>query len=286
MRIRWVIVVVVVVALWRLGCRNAPPSAESPAGFRIATFNIENFPHSREQIDGAFDELAQLGASIVALQEIEDPPLVAREARIRLGGRWEFVHTPTGPLPALREHHIGVLFDRRLWTLRSTTVHDETRLENRRHKPTYEVRLAPAAGGPIVRVLVVHLKSGSDGRPLRARQLIALESIARAAMASGERVVLLGDFNATDDDGDRGDLARLARTSGMTWASEQLPCSAFWSRDDGCPRSRLDHLLAWTAPGSVAAGGGCAAHGCQWQDRCPIYAERVSDHCPVVADFE
>jgi endonuclease/exonuclease/phosphatase family metal-dependent hydrolase len=282
----WFVVVLLAIAFMvRLFCRD---TAQGGAGrIRIATFNIENFPQSSGHVDAAFAELASLDASIIALQEIEQPALVKREAHERLGDSWHFVHVSTAPLPssAHRAHHIGVLFDRDAWTLLSTTVHEGTRLEHGRHKPTFEVRLQPAGGGDAIRVLVVHLKSGSDGRPLRARQLAALERIVRDVARSGERVVLLGDFNATEDAGDRPDIARIASAGELVWATEELACSAFWSRNDGCPRSRLDHVLTWTTPATVTAHGACATEGCDWQESCPIYREQVSDHCPVVVEF-
>jgi endonuclease/exonuclease/phosphatase family metal-dependent hydrolase len=268
-------------------CRDATV-AHNDLPIRIATFNIENFPKHQLQIDGAFDEIKNTQASIVALQEIERPGLVRREAHERLGDTWDFVSVDTSPLPR-GGHHIGVLYDRARWTLVSTTVHDETRLEHRRHKPTFEARLRPidgnGDGGHPIRVLVVHLKSGSDGRPLRARQLAALERVVRDVARFGERIVVLGDFNATDDDGDRTDIARIAAAGGLVWATEELACSAFWSRNDGCPRSRLDHVLTWGTPSTVEAGGACATAGCDWEQSCPIYREQVSDHCPVIVTF-
>jgi len=96
--------------------------------------------------------------------------------------------------------------------------------------------------------------------------------------------VLLGDFNATEI-GDRDDLALLARDMNMVWASEPLACTAFWSREDSCPRSRLDHVLTWTAPATIEIAGACAREGCDTQARCPIYAHEVSDHCPVIVTF-
>lgn len=272
--------VTIVMALQKCLCR---PTTQDLGRVRIATFNIENFPKNSQQIERAFVEIQKLGASIVALQEIEQPVLTAREARNRLGTDWDFVYVDTSPLPRYA-HHNGVLFDRRVWTLVSTATHDETRLEHNRHKPTFEVRLAPVAGGDIVSVLVVHLKSGSDGRAIRERQLTALAGIVREVGRSGERVVVLGDFNATEDD-DRADIARVADAGELAWATEELACSAFWRRDDGCPRSRLDHVLTWTAPASVEAGGACATEGCDWEESCPIYREQVSDHCPVVVEL-
>jgi endonuclease/exonuclease/phosphatase family metal-dependent hydrolase len=253
----------------RCAChRDAPP-------LRFATFNIENFPKDQRQIDGAFAEIARLDAGFIAVQEIYDPDTFRRASEQHLGKRWEFV-TPAIDEPA---SHLGVLIDRDVWTALSSVVHDETRL-GAAHKGTLEVRLR-STSGEIARVLVVHLKAGGDGREIRARQYVALDGIVRTAQRSGERVVLLGDFNATSD-ADRGGLQALASRTGLTWATEPLACSAFWDREDGCYRSRLDHVLTWARPASVMAAGACATHGCDAEPSCPRYAHDVSDHCPVV----
>jgi len=249
---------------------------------RFATFNIEDFPKDDRQVAGAFAEIASLGASFVAVQEIVETDRFERAMREHLGADWQCAFEPS---PRHPNHHLGVVFDRRVWSLAGLRVHDGTRLEEGRNKPTLEVRLR-GADGRVVRVLVVHLKAGGDGRAIRARQYAALAAIAETAQASGERVVLLGDFNATDDDGDRADLAALAARAHLVWASEGLACSAFWDRDDGCFRSRLDHVLTWSAPAKVEAAGACATEGCDYQDRCPLYRDEVSDHCPVVVTVD
>jgi endonuclease/exonuclease/phosphatase family metal-dependent hydrolase len=280
MTARWWIAIAVAALAARVACSDD----REPPRLRIATFNIEDFPKDDRQIAGAFDEIARLDAGIVALQEIVDPAVFARAAHTRLGADWEFIYASTAPeRPAHPVHHLGVLFDRSRWTLVSSRLHDDTRLAEGRHKPTFEVRLQPASGS-ILRVLVVHLKAGGDHEATRARQLAALAAVLRTALESGERVVLLGDFNATGA-GDRDAIATLAATTSLHWSTEALACSAFWNRDDGCPRSRLDHVLAWSAAARVEAAGACATEGCDWQDRCPIYREHVSDHCPVVVDF-
>jgi endonuclease/exonuclease/phosphatase family metal-dependent hydrolase len=97
--------------------------------------------------------------------------------------------------------------------------------------------------------------------------------------------VVLGDFNATHDEHDRADLAALAKHTDLVWTTEPLACSAFWRRDDGCPSSRLDHIVAWQT-GKVTAFGACATHGCEWKESCPVYREHVSDHCPVVLQLD
>ncbi len=279
--------VVLAGVIGRCVCRRED---HGPRPARFATFNIEDFPKDRRQVDGAFTLIGELGVDFVAVQEIGDPGLFQRAAQRHLGGSWGFVHADTAPLGAAphASHHIGVLYDRRVHSVRSTTVHDGTRLGAGRHKPTLEVRLAPRDGGPILRVFVLHLKAGSEGRDVRRQQYAALARILRASRASGsasgERIVVLGDFNATEPS-DRDDLAALARGSGLVWATEPLACSAFWERVDDCPTSRLDHVLTWSRPAQVVARGACA-EGCALRDRCPVYRHEISDHCPVTVAID
>ena len=96
---------------------------------------------------------------------------------------------------------------------------------------------------------------------------------------------MLGDYNATGD-ADRARLAGLADRTHLVWATEPLACSAFWSREEGCYRSRLDHVLMTARPRHVEARGGCATHGCEMEASCPRYYSEVSDHCPVVVTFD
>lgn len=267
-------------AVLLFGIRLACPSrSETP--IRIATFNIEDFPKDDRQIDGAFAELAGLDAPIIAVQEIMDPRRFAAAMRQHLGTDWRVAFEP---FVELGYRHTGVVFDTRRFAMMSTTIHDETKLGGN-HKSVLEVRLRPADGGAPIRVLVVHLKAGGDGRDIRARQHVELRQIVATANRSGDRVVVLGDFNATHDVEDRADLAALATTSGLAWSTEPLACSAFWRRDDGCPRSRLDHIVAWEA-GTVSVAGACATSGCDYEDSCPLYSREISDHCPVIVDLD
>jgi endonuclease/exonuclease/phosphatase family metal-dependent hydrolase len=273
---RWTIVPLLLLAfLARGACRDDEPA------LRVATFNIEDFPKDRRQIEGAFAELGKLDVDVIAVQEIVDPALFAAEAANRLGGAWQFVAESTAPRSTHPTHHLGVLFDRRRWTLVNTMLHDETRLGST-HKPTFEARLRPTGGGEVVRFLVVHLKAGGDNADIRAQQHLAL---AKIVSYRRERTIMLGDFNSTGD-ADLAGIAALARRTSLVWASKDLACSAFWSRDDGCFRSRLDHVLSWQAPARVEAAGGCATHGCEWEASCPTYVKDVSDHCPVIVVVE
>lgn len=282
---RWGWLVVACVASLSFGlrcsCKTVPPP-QLP--LRFATFNIEDFPKSRSQVHDAFTEIVKSEASVIAVQEIGDSALFEDSAQGRLGPSWRFVHIDTRPIGEVRGgHDIGVLFDGARWKADWWRAFDDTRLAAGRHKPVLAVHLR--GGGIAFTVLVVHLKSGRDGREIRATQLYALANVIRRVAKGSERIVVLGDFNATSPE-DRDDLAGLARESRLVWASEPLACTAFWDRTDGCPRSRLDHVLMWTRPVTIRAGGACATEGCDWEESCPLYAYRVSDHCPVIVTVE
>ena len=136
-----------------------------------------------------------------------------------------------------------------------------------------------ARGGRSITLLVAHFKAQTAGRPTRAEQHRALIGAVRDVRESEPNLIVMGDFNATEP-ADRDDLAELASSTDMQWATSALPCSAFWQREDDCPISRLDDVLSWQVPVSVTAHGGCEA-----RDQCPLYAKVVSDHCPVVLEL-
>lgn len=268
--------IVIALLVLMLVVRSCTCRDDEPRRIRIATFNIENFPKSTKQIAGAFDEIARLDAPIVAVQEITNPEVFVTAARRRLGAHWRAELVETG---SVLEHRIGVLYDSRIVRHVRTRVHDGTRLEEGRHKPVLDVEFAH--GGERLRVLVLHFKAGGENHPVRRRQYAALARIVADVKLDGAPVVVLGDFNATGD-ADRDDLGRLD----LRWLTQPLACSAFWDQaDDGCPRSRLDHVLSTQQAAEVRAYGGCAADGCNWQDRCPLYAAEVSDHCPVLVEI-
>ena len=249
---------------------------DDPKRLRIATFNIENFPKNTRQIVRAFEEMAKLDAPIIAVQEITNPVVFETAAKRRLGEHWRFEFIETG---SVLEHRLGVLYDSRVVHHVKTRVHTGTQLEGQQ-KPVLDVELTHAGGR--IRVLVVHLKAGGENHPVRTRQYAALKRIVADVKKDGAPVVLLGDFNATGE-ADREDLSAVE----LRWLTQPLACSAFWDQaESGCPRSRLDHVLSTQGAVEVRAFGGCAADGCAWQDRCPLYAAEVSDHCPVLVEVE
>lgn len=248
---------------------------------KLATFNIENYPASDRQEAGALAAIRDTGASIVAVQEIMDPPRFRRAIRGALGGTWS---TAFVALEDRSLHAVGIAFDRRVvrlaWarTNRATLVYPGAR-------PTLEARLWRRRGGgdKAMRVFVIHLKAGGEGNAMRARQLDALAPELARARADGDDVYVLGDFNATGP-ADRVLIDRISRDTGLTWASRALPCTAYWDRDDGCLGSALDHVLTPRAPRDIFAADPCRRDGCAMRDQCPAFVHDVSDHCPVVVE--
>jgi endonuclease/exonuclease/phosphatase family metal-dependent hydrolase len=244
---------------------------------RIATFNIENYPRNEQQVRGAFAAMRELHAPVIAVQEITDPPAFAATARERLGESYRFVTNDGGPL-----QRVGVLYDSDRFALSWARTHPETQVTPQ-GKPTLEVRLRNRDGGAL-RVFVVHLKAGGGFSDIRREQLRQLRPIVEDAIESWDGVVLLGDFNATDDE-DRQTIAAFARATHLSWASEELRCTSYWNRRDGCRGVALDHVLTREPVSSIDARGPCEEIGCDPGDRCPAFHRDVSDHCPVTVDL-
>lgn len=280
----WPIGLVVIAVIARCTCAGQDRREQ----LRVVSYNIEHFPQTERQVRGAFDEIEAVHANLVGAQEITDPSRFVIEARARLGPTWSFIHD-TWRVP--NHHHIGLLYDTAVWTLDQVVEHDDTRFGPRDHG-VLEIRLVARErererereDDPAIRVLLIHFRPTSAGLAVRVQQHAALARIAARAVATGDRVIVLGDFNATEP-GDRVELARLASAAKLVWATEPLACTAFWIRPDGCPRSRLDHVLMSATPIDVNVHGACARHGCDWQASCPREAHEVSDHCPISVDF-
>jgi exonuclease III len=136
------------------------------------------------------------------------------------------------------------------------------------------------------------LKAGGKDEDVERRreQLEKLTPIvARAAAESRDEIVVLGDFNSTSPT-DREHLRLFAARTGLSWASEQLECTAYWNRREGknlrdCPGTALDHVFTREPPRTIAAKGQCEDIGCDGGLLCPLSRFVVSDHCPVLTEL-
>lgn len=287
LRVRWRLSLGLCIALAALVALASTCSAGSSepgtrSATRFASFNIEFFPKDQRQVQESFLLINEIGASAIGLQEITDTDRFSLEAKRRLGDTWKFVFKRPASVHSKPKLHIGVLFNTEVFQLAQLRTRNETRIDDRT-QPTLEVRLLHRTSGQHVTMLVVHFKALPEGRQQRVRQFAGLSRIVQDLQSHGRNLVIMGDFNATDE-ADRDSLKRLSDTAGLVWATEELPCSAFWERTDDCPTSRLDHILSWKAPAKVVARGGCEL-GCDTQNSCPLYRREVSDHCPVVLEM-
>lgn len=270
----WLLLLAVIVVAVIVMLRPAPT-------LDVATFNIEDYPKSAAQAAGALELIGSLDVDAVAVQEITQPAHFRRFARDYLGEQWRFVATDQHNV----RHKVGLLFDDHVFELVEARTHHQT-VVYRGARATLEVRLRTehSFGARTVRLFVVHLKAGSAGAPLRRKQLRRLRPVLAEAAASGDEVILLGDFNTTGT-ADRFEVEALAEAVGLDWTSKRLRCTSFWQRSDACPGTPLDHILATDEAKSVRARGACETVGCKPGDACPAYVKMVSDHCPVSASF-
>ena len=243
----------------------------------VVTFNIENYPKSERQVDGAFEALEAIEPEIVALQEIRKPEEFRFELRSRLGSRW---HT-AWPNPSPR-HHVGLAYDSGLFEFLSSETHRTTEVcPGAACKPTLEVRLRRKGGAEeTLAVFVVHLKAYDDGIDERREQYRALQDILQAARDRGDRIVLAGDFNSTRAE-DRELIAKLAATYQLRWPTRRLDCTGYWKPENRCLGTALDHILVDGASPPGAGRGPCRSVGCDPGESCPVFFHQVSDHCPV-----
>jgi endonuclease/exonuclease/phosphatase family metal-dependent hydrolase len=256
------------------------PSAQ----VRVATFNIRSFPERPEQVDAAFATIAELDVPIVAVQEIMDPKVFTAAAARTLGPNWR---AEFGPWRDEGERRLlpGVLYDNHRYQLDYARLHRQTRIDGF-GRPMLEVRVLARDDGSALRVFVVHLQAGGSTQDAERRraQLQAVTPILRHAAAGNDEVVMLGDFNSTSD-ADRELLRGFARMVELHWASEELACTSYWKPDGKCRGSALDHVFTSRPAVETTARGPCESVGCAPGDRCPIFYDEVSDHCPVTATF-
>ena len=258
-------------------CALVLTGCDSRGELQVATFNVANYPRHDLQRKKVPQALETLDVPIIAVQEVLDPKKFERDVQAELGNHWVLAASQYSRSP----QKLAVLYDSTRATLMSTTDHLEPILHPRA-RPAFEARFE--VDDDYVRVIVLHLKAGGKFYPIRAAQWWELLPVIENAVESGDHVAILGDFNATGFP-DRATLFALSLWTGTYWVSRNVECSHYWSRDDECVTTPLDHALT-TSPGSARAHGACASVGCDNSDRCPVWVDEVSDHCPVVFDLD
>lgn len=244
---------------------------------QFATFNIENFPKSDRQIDGAFEAIEDSGAAVVGVQEITEPTTFRREAKARLGDHWRF-RAPSDP----PKHAPGLLWDARRLELVDWEVHPDTVVYDG-GRPVVEGMFETSTGGR-AEVFTLHFKASPDGLPLRERQYAALRRVLDEHADDADATLVAGDFNSTEPR-DRELLAGLRRATGLRWLSKSIDCTGYWKPADECRSFVLDHVFAGGLSARALGRGPCEQMGCEPGESCPTFWSRVSDHCPVTVEF-
>ncbi|MBL8776717.1 MAG: endonuclease/exonuclease/phosphatase family protein [Acidimicrobiales bacterium] len=193
-------------------------AAGSPAGLRIVSANLLV---GNDHLPAALDHLASLDADVLLLQEV-DASAVAALGRSALAGRYP--HRVVDPRPGYFGSAIlsarpltraGVI-DVAGWPMSAATVR---------------------VGGRAVRIVNVHVPPPLDDHHLSVWSH-ALDELRNRA--TDRRVVLMGDFNATDDHA----RFRRLKASGFADALDGSGWSATWPADRLVPPLlRLDHAL-------------------------------------------
>ncbi len=284
---------------------------------RIGTWNVRWFPeggpgkepHAERATDVPWlaCAIALLDVDLLAVQEFKAHARAQEAVRelIELldrhtAGAWRI---ELDDCPNRSGQHVGVLYDSSRVEQLESRQYDELNP----HGVGCQDQLRPGmggyyrfAGGLDLHVASVHLKSGTTRRSLdlRQRSLASLASTRRQlnARSSDDDLLVLGDFNTMgcprcsvrmDADAELGDFeARLAGL-GFRRLSSDPGCSEYYRGHGGL----LDHLVV-TATMAEARGvsaevwGYCRSEACgRVAGAMPAAYHRLSDHCPLVAEF-
>lgn len=280
------------------GGLGLPGSGAAPtkgAGLRVATWNLRNFPEPTQDLARLGERLKDLGADLLAVQEIHDP--VALQALLP---GWVVHLSEQGG----RGHQrLGVAFDPAVLELVEPVREHLELAMGGRVRPGLSAYLRARDGGPDFHVLVIHLKAKPDGQPLRMKQWSLLAAIAGDLLRRDPDLIVLGDFNATgavkgSADQELAALGAVLEPLGLRRLAPDSPCSAYWEgsrRDAWHEPSLLD--LVWVAALEEGVGPAsrvrplhhCARHQCRPFRSTPAHPEpdyaNLSDHCPVMLDL-
>jgi vancomycin resistance protein VanJ len=235
-----------------------PPSDSSPAPdpptITVMTWNLHGGGLGEM---GFTSVLEQVNPDVIVLEEARlrrvDLPLVERwQSRIEL----PFAATPPGMVILSR-----LPIDAHGVVDQPSAAWDRTRAA--------WIRIALA--GRTVTIVGVHLTFPLASFPCpycpeaRDGEVRALATYAAQAIGSGNRLVIMGDFNLTEREPAYRDLAAVLADAGASAGATWRPVGV----EAAPPVLRLDHIF--TSPGIVAGDSGVLCPGTR------------SDHCPLVA---
>lgn len=262
----------------------------------IATFNIRLFPEPTTDHAVVAERIAELDASVIAVQEIRDAPalgLVLEDASRASGRDYQLL---IGACGGLGDHiTTGVVYDAAMWSVLEHRDYPDFRTDDTCIPGTQSGTLGVFADarGHRLGVLSVHLRPFPEAFEQRKRQWArVIERMGEVERSFDAPVVALGDYNST---GWRGEPAQehafiedTVAGAGYGLPTADLPCTEYWrpKGDEGAFRpSALDHAVTargrWT---TARVRGMCERLACSPTEPDAMDPDftTVSDHCPVV----
>ncbi|MEJ2716998.1 MAG: hypothetical protein P8182_07640 [Deltaproteobacteria bacterium] len=237
------------------------------------------------------DTIRGVDPDIMAVCEILNPKRLKRFAREKLGPTWNAAFAEPGD-----PQKVGFLYNGSVVTLLDRRVFTElyTKLVPREHsrgcvparralRPAFACRFEVKGTSFDFYAVVIHLKAGACGSVRRAQWRI-MEGIVEELAAEEQDILILGDFNEYRRK--KRDFGEFCKITGFTLVTGSIPCTKLFKRKG----VTLDNILASPAviasfvSGSARVGGACAK-SCTKNRYWKAYLNRVSDHCPVVAEF-
>lgn len=262
----------------------------------VATFNIRMFPEPSTDRDLVAERLSQLGASIVAVQEIRDVRAlgtVLEDVSRRSGRDYQVLIGPCGGMGEQITN--GIIYDAAAWDVIEHRDYPELRPDGicrPRSQPGVLGVFADAQGRRLG-VLSVHLRPFPDGFEQRREEWgRLLERLDEVEQRHGVPVLALGDYNSTGFRGEpaqeRPFVEQVVAGAGYQLPTADLECTEYWRPpgDTGPFRpSILDHVVATRGRWATAqVRGMCERLACsptEPEAMDPDFVS-VSDHCPVV----
>jgi endonuclease/exonuclease/phosphatase family metal-dependent hydrolase len=263
---------------------------------KVATFNIRRFGVEPTDMALLTRIVGDVGADVVAVQEIQSVEKLDELARALSGPGRRYAHT-LASCGGRSEMLVGFLYDAARVKLKKTREFNELDPDgNGRCTEGERAGLLGVfeAGGRTVNLVVVHLSAGGEPEKAEKRReqwARVMRIVDRLRSEGAKDIAVLGDANSTgfldNRHGERDYIRQLVTGRGLELPTGELACSEYWvPRAGAMEPSMLDHVVA--TPG-LARAGSAAVHGYCEALRCrphrlkeaPDDYVRVSDHCPV-----
>ncbi len=272
------------------GGKNAEIQAEHKDFVRIGTFNIEWLGDGkRDRIDRTTQDYRRIAEvirdaeiDILGVQEVENQ--AALDSILQYLPEYEgFVGTHRG------QQNLAVLYRPAVVDVRFVAVYQPLAIRPERDRPGLVVRCR--SGNFDWLMMVVHLKSTSRwdrtpakkrrSRRIRQQQARRIVEWAQAVLEQGDEqdLVVIGDFNASPLDRKDRTLQPLKQDTTLHFLTFNLKSCKYRRRGS------IDHILV-SATARQRYRKGSARMVDIYAEYKPEVLETLSDHCPVVADFD